>query len=532
MLEVDCFTRGTQVAHALRYRFLCLLMTAAALSGCVQTATRTHLAPRDNDGAVLLKISDNLPVYAPWGDSVVVRRVADASDSDSTCYALHVGLKGQSASTLLAGSLPPGTYEFPSIGAQAQSDGPCNHRDLLKLHGSNFGKFKVSAGRLTYLGVLERTGGREVQESYMIPMLAAAPENVDEILHMVFPELQKLDTRNPQGWIAGSLPAARAQANGYALLHAYGMFSPSQSADGTWIFGSRVGVVRSWHEGQAEPAEHDTGHRVALITTAMLPDNSWLVAGDESTLLVSADEGRSWRSRRGDLPFGLIINVAPLANDLLLTLMDGRDVLVFRGDTHSMHWRKVAAYKTEFAFWTGSRGVMPESWLVGDTYVTTLPSRHLGLYHADTGISETRDMPGSIMRFAVSDDHVLRCDCTAVLAVNPYESSDLGKTWKSSVFNRYAALPGMADSEHGVDWYKEGLFKAPTMAYTDDGGKTWQKTSVTPPLNLRHFFYSRDRKTVYASNDADTLWISNDGGRHWASAIHIYLPPGDSIYPQ
>ncbi len=509
----------------------CLSLLAAVLSGCVQTATMTHLAPKENDGAVLLKISDNLPIFAFWVDTVAVRRLADAVNPSDTCYALHVSQRGQSASTFLAGALPPGTYEFPAIGATGLSVGECNHRDSLALHESKFGKFAVSPGKLTYLGVLERTGAQDVHKSYMIPVLAAEPENLDEILREVFPQLQQLDTRSPQGWVKGSLPPGMAQANGYALFYAYGLFSPSQSPDGTWIFGSRIGVVRSWRLGQPRPTMHDTGHRVSLVTTAVLADGAWLAGGDESTLLMSSDAGKNWRSVRGDLPYGLIVNIAPLQDDLLLTLVDDKKVFVYRGNIRSMHWRKVAAYQTEYAFWTGLRGAAPESRLVGDAYVTTLPSRHLGVYHVAKGTFEVRNLPGSVAHFSVSNDHVLRCDCIAAIAVNPYESRDLGKTWTPSSLSRYSALPGMADARHGVTWYKDGLFKPISLAYTDDGGKTWQQTYAEPPQDLRHFFYSRDRKIAYASNDADTLWLSRDGGRHWDSALLVPMPPGDSRNP-
>lgn len=531
MLNADVLAQGGKSVRAGKYLTGCLLaVTAAVMTGCVQTPTRTHLVPQNNDGGVLLKISDNLPISAwtaTWGDSVTVRRIPDEADQSATCYYLHRNVRGLSASSFLGAALPPGTYEFPTIGAKAMSIGDCNKRDLLKASGSQFGKFTVSPGRLTYLGVLERTGGSQLHQSYMIPMLASAPDELGQVVHEVFPDLEKLTTETTQGWVGNSLPPGRAQANRYALVNSYGLFSPSQAADGTWIFGSRTGVIRSWSRGQASASEHDTGHRVSLVTTAVLPDGSWLVGGEQSTLLDSTDEGRSWQSMRGDLPYGLVAKIAAAGQEVLLTLIDGKDVFVYRGDVHSGHWRKAATYSTEFAHWTGMRGVTAESFLVGDKYLTTLPSRRLGIYDLSTGASQVRDMPGSIAAFNVSDDHVLRCRCAATIAVNPYESSDFGNTWKSSAFSRYMALPGMADAKHGVTLYKKGLFDNPGMAYTQDGGQTWQP-SIRTSLALTHFFYSRDRETVYASNDVDTLWVSHDGGRHWNSALSIPLPAGDS----
>ena len=526
MINGQAFAQGRQGTVGSRGMAWCLLALLAILTGCVEQPTRARLTPKSDDGALLLRIGDNLSSAFVYGDSVAVRRIPDASDANTTCYVLRIGLKGLSASTFLAGALPAGTYEFPTIGADKQSIGACNHRDLLKTHATAFGKFTVVPGRLTYLGVIERTGGNEPYRNLMIPMLDAAPENLGEILRDVFPELAHFDTHAPLGWIAASLPPSLPKADAYALAHAYGLFSPAQTTDGGWIFGSRIGVIRSWRPGQPGTLRHDTGRRVALGALAVLPDGTWLAGGEESTLLASKDDGRSWQSQRGDLPYGLIVDVTPVGNDVLLTLVDGKDVLIYRGEASAQHWHKVASYQTEFSFWTGFAGVTPQSWLVGDTYVTTLPSRHMGVYRLASSTSETLDLPGSIQEFSVSNDHVLRCRCTASLAVNPYESDDLGRTWKSSTFSRYAALPGMADATHGVTLYKDGLFKQANMAYTSDGGRTWQM-GMGGSTDLRHFFYSRNLGTVYASNDSNAVWVSHDGGRHWQYALAIVLPAGD-----
>jgi hypothetical protein len=514
------------------YKAACVLSLVAALSGCVQTPTRARIAPRDTDGGVLLKISENLPISTGmiyWGDSVTVRRMPDAADSSSTCYALHLGLRGEAAGTFLGGALPPGTYEFPTIGATKQSIGACNQRDLLKTNESRFGKFAVTAGKLTYLGVLEHTGGNELYKSYMIPMLASGSVNLAEILHVDFPELERLDIHDPQGWLSHSLPAGQDSASRFAIANSYGLFDPSQTLDGTWIFGSRTGVVRTWSRGQSRAELHDTGRRVSLLATAVLPDGSWLAGGEESTLLRSRDKGASWESVRGNLPFGLIGHVVPLGQDILLTLIDGKEVFVYRGDIESGRWRKLASFQGEFAFWTGLKGTLPQSFLVGDTYLTTLPSKQLAIYRLSTGASEIRSLPGSISEFDAGKDGVLRCICVATIAINPYESHDMGKTWQSSTFSRFMALPAMTDATHGVTWYKSGAFDKPSMAYTEDG-QTWKPT-LAAPARLRHFFFSRDHKTVYASNEGGLVWASEDNGKHWDSVLHLPLPAGDMGYP-
>jgi len=538
MLRMETRAQRGKTGRISKYVVACVIL-CTTLSSCVEQPTRTHLEPRDNDGGVLLKISENLqisPVTVQWGDSVMVRRMPDAVDPNATCYALHRSLRGEAASTYLGGALPPGTYEFPTIGLRDLPMGDCNQGDQKKANQSQFGKFIVSAGKLTYLGVMERTGSDEgaevrgggvVRHRYMIPMPLDEAGNLDELVREDFPGLQKLDTHGPQGWVAFSLPPRGAGAR-YALDNSYGLFDPAQAPDGTWFFGSRTGVVRTWRDGQTRAQLHDTHHRVALIATAVLPDASWLVAGEESTLLRSTDEGKTWQSVRGDLPFGLIEHVVSVGQGVLLTLVDDKKVFLFRSDLRSMHWTKVASYETEFSHWTGIEGVQPQSFLVGDAYVTSLPSKHLAVYHPSTGTSEVLNFPGAVSEFIAGDDGVLRCRCTATIAVNPYESHDLGKIWTSMNGSRYMLLPAMADATHGVTWYKSGLFDKPTLAYTEDG-QTWQR-SINLTGFIWHFYFSHDHKTAYALNEFGVIWASRDGGKHWDEVLNLSLPAGDMFY--
>ncbi len=531
MINSDTCVRARSMVRVLR-GLIAATVTAAALclGGCIQQPSRAHVAPANGEGGVLLKVLENLPIRNDvfWGQ-VTVRRVPDASDSSIRCYALRVNFLGQSAGSWWGGALPEGTYEFPAIGAGEKPEGECNKRYLVAPHESRFGRFVITPGHLTYLGVIAQTGGRDQYNSLMIPVFGGKQEDIGEILRESFPELGALEVRSLAGWKDSTLPAAQEAVTQYALDNAYGLLGPSQAPDGAWIFGSRVGVVRSWHRGQSQAESHYTGYNVALVATAVLPDGSWLAAGDESTLLRSADGGVDWRSVRGDLPFGQIAHVVAIGSEVLLTLVRENDVLIYRGDVRSGHWKQVASHRLEFAVWTGMRNVRPESALIGDTYVTTLPSKRLALYHVSTGTSEERGLPGSVMAFSASDDGVLRCRCTASFAFSPYESHDFGKTWQSSDFPRFMTLPFMVDASHGATAYQSGAFDRPTMAYTDDG-RSWQR-GVDAPRGLNHFFRSRDGQFIYVSDEAGLLWESNDVGRYWELALHVTLPAGDEVFP-
>ena len=526
MLGQAFATRRGVFSRAYQYSMLGVVLAAQALlGGCVQQASRTHLAPKGDEGAVLLKISENRQTMgwaAIHGDAIAVRRVADAADASPECFMLKTSIRGLSASTFMGASLPPGTYEFPTVGAGDFTVGECNARVLLGGRDTRFGKFVIEPHRLTYLGTWERTGNSEVGKSLMIPMKETNPTGLKEVLTEVFPDLGTFADDAPLGWVDGTLPPDLDQVNRYALQFSYGLLDPSQEADGTWIFGSRTGVVRSWKPGGSSATDHDTGRRVVLQTTAVLADGSWLVGGEQSTLLRSSDRGKTWQSVRGNLPYGLITKLAVKQQDILLTLVDKDDVAVFRASMPSMQWTKVASYKKEFARWTGVPGATVQSFLAGDKYVTTLPSKQLAVYDIRTGVSESHDLPGGIQYFSVDRDQVLRCRCIAVLAVNPYQSSDFGRTWTSATYDRYFMMPAMRDAKNGAVWTQK------EFAYTRDGGATWTKATQTS-AKLPHVFYSNDGKSVYATDDINSIWSSTDDGLNWNPSLLITLPAGDRL---
>lgn len=504
-----------------------LAATAGTLTGCAQPATTARATPRSGEGGVLLKIGDNV---ASRGHGITVRRIPDASSPSHTCYELHVSTRGEIAGLYMGGALPPGNYEFPTIGASTFSVGECNQTFLAETHESGFGKFNVAPGKLTFLGTLERTTGPNTLFAMMVPMPSSASSDPAEIVREMFPDLHGLALDPAQGWVDGSMPAHLADVQKHALERSYGLFGPSETADGTWIFGTRTGMVRALVPGQRHATLHDTGRRVTLTSTAVLPDGSWLVGGEESTLMRSSDQGHTWQSIRGDLPFALIEHVASVGNDVMLTLVDGKDVSIYRGRTDGTTWQKLATFQTEQSFWTNIPGAGPQTAITGDDYFVSLPSTRLAVYHMAAGTSEVRNLPGTVTAFKVSGDGVLRCRCQDILTPAPFESHDQGKSWQASTFGRGSAFPSMYDAARGVIVLQASASDNPTFAFTTDGGRNWQSTSPSFRAGT-NLFHSRDPQTAYASDGAGMLLVTNDGGKHWNIALDMEISPdGDTLH--
>jgi photosystem II stability/assembly factor-like uncharacterized protein len=482
------------------------------LSGCVTSPKDARAAPRGAEGGVVLNVGNNMPGFQAmyW---LAVRRVADAVNGDETCYSLRVSKRGETTTVALAGALPAGTYEFPTIGIDDFPAGACNRLVAGAPKASAFGRFRVEAGKLTDLGVLEKTRGSSLRMAYVVPMQPAARTALDERLRVQFPELAKLPLSASGGWIESSLPSGWRDMENYALDRSFGMVSPSEGTDGSLLFGTRTGMVRAWVPGETHARLLDTGHRVSLLATAMLADGAWVVGGEESTLLRSDDHGKTWQSVRGNLPFGIVEHAATFGTDVVLTLLDEKHVSVYRGRADGSAWKKVASFETSFSFWNGLPGQTPQTAVVGDDYDVSLPSTHLGVYHVSSGRSEVLGMPGSVTELGGGRDGVLRCRCLKILVVAPYESLDLGKSWHGTSAGRFYSLPAMRDAAHGVMISRDTAMDPPSFTYTEDG-QHWQVASPAP-LGADTLFYARDGRTAYATEGGTMLMATRDDGKHW-----------------
>jgi photosystem II stability/assembly factor-like uncharacterized protein len=127
--------------------------------------------------------------------------------------------------------------------------------------------------------------------------------------------------------------------------------------------------------------------------------------------------------------------------------------------------------------------------------------------------SDIRSLPGMIQKFSVSADGTLRCRCKATIAVNPYESHDLGLSWKDSNVSRFMMMPVFQDEKHGIA-LETPIGTQYKMLYTEDGGVTWVE-SMDAPLGVRQMFYSHDPGIAYVGTAYGQFWMTHDNGKSW-----------------
>jgi hypothetical protein len=481
------------------------------LTGCATPAMYRPAKVQDpGDGAVVMRVLPNMdgPVgtlFKTWATLTLARTSSSPAEHEMT-FLLRPTLDATSRTAFYAAGLPPGDYRFEGFSSE-RCGAVCVQTSASVSPG--FSHFQVESGRLTDLGVILLSlapGGSG--ETQMVHDMASDHPETAEIVRELVPDLSGLTRDAPLSWKPASVSAEMEKLRAHSIAHNLGFASPQPIDGGGFIYGTAYGFLVSFMPGHS-PSAHYVGFRSSIETVLVTSDGDWLVGGELGLLSSSKDRGHTWQNIRGSIPFGFVVNLSQWHNQVIATTLRGKDVYIHAAAPGGAPWRQLAHYQLDVT------GQSVQSSLMGDGLVTTLPSSKVAFLDMSTGQSEIRSAPGWINAFSASADGVLRCLCTPAIATNPYESADLGKTWKSSNASRFMRLPTFRDAKHGV------AFKAPVLAqakmvYTEDGGTTWID-GIDAPVGVHPVFYSRDGSVAYLGTAYGAFWASHDDGKTWES---------------
>lgn len=494
-------------------RGFALLALALALGGCASVEFRDTKIKSTSDGAVIIRVLPNVrssaQFFKNW-QSLKLARAPQAGEKAEVEYAVWPKMDAASRSAIYAGTLPPGQYRFVQFAAQQ-----CGYLCISSWLnvGPKFSRFEVRAGQITDLGVLVQTDPQDGSRRAVLTHDPTGDSNLtSEIVREILPDLLPMLSSPRLSWTEESVPSPMAAMHKAAIQSSYGFVAPRETEDGAFLYGTANGVVGRWKPGVHHQA-FDIGERVSVDAVLVLPDWRWMAAGEFSTVKISNDRGRTWQSLRGNLPFGLVVDLNLWRDSVILTLIQGKDVKIHSAPIGSDQWQLIASHTTDVNSFFDIQGVRPQSLLLGDMLVTTIPARHLSLLDLTSGRTELRKLPGGIQLFSASADGVLRCKCLSVIKVDPYESNDLGKTWVDSTASRFMLMPAFRDNLNGVA-FKGGFMSPSKFTYTRDGGKTWVETTEAP-LYFHQLFYSRDGSKAFATTMRGDLWQTEDDGLSW-----------------
>lgn len=493
----------------------CLLFLLVLLTGCAQIQPRDAKIENASDGAVMVQIlvnSEHVSFFFKNWQTITLERVSGPNGEHGDKFSLSKNEEASSRSALYAGSLPAGSYRLVQFNA-GQCGAMCvsNEANI----GANFSRFTVQSGQLTDLGVIVQTpvNDRLLSAHSPAPSAESTRERVVELL----PGLAPLLAKPVLSWDSQTVPADMTSAFELSKSASFGAMSLQQTANNTFIYASANGVVYEWAPGQAATAL-DVGVRNALEATLVTSSGSWLAGGELGTLLQSDDQGKHWRSIRGNLPFGVVGNLHQWKDQVIATTLRGKSIFIHSAALGSNRWTQLARYEKEPSMRALTYLFPPRSYLLGNELVSSVPGDQIGVLNLESRQSTLYPLPGGISLFWASNDGVLHCSCAATMIYNPYESHDRGKTWQDSTHTRYMFASNFRDKNNGVALHYV-LYSDMRMAYTQNAGATWTETTTLSPTFVNEFFYSRDGKWVFASLVNGRLLQSSDDGRSWTTAV-------------
>ena len=504
------------------------LVASMLLLAGVPTMAASAEAPDtvNGNGGVIVRVLSNTAtasrLFRNWGELDIVR-LEDEAAGKSNVFNLSPAIDAASHTALFAGALPVGHYRIGRLYSNACGWlTPC--RSAWITLNPAFSHFEVRAGQLSDLGVLVQTPVSGKGNSYTFAHETdPSHEQVSELVQKFAPTLAPLLAQPMPGWDAATVsPGMRAQF-ARAISDSYGVIAPAAEADG-FIAGSLNGVVFEWHPNGTWDA-HDTGVRGA-IESVLAADGQWLAGGEYSAILRSIDGGSHWTSLRGDLPLGLVGDLALWHGQVIATLLHGKTVSIhaLQPDTvGSPHWIVLAEYPLKLdGYWASEWGDRPRSFLAGDRLVTSLPVDHVAVLDLVTRHAEVRESPSNINWMTASPDGAIHLRTQgSFLGVTGYESLDQAKSWKKIDDQGVMKPPAIRADGHGVGFrggftVLMGKVSDGKFVTTADGGASWTAGDKTTEL-FSQFLYSADGKVAWGITATGEIWHSEDDGQHWVA---------------
>jgi len=526
-MKFSCLKSRTALAGR---RLLCLGFAVVSLfvTACVsgpRTAPPPHVEARlkAGEGAFLVRVVANAPTAGPyfknWADLIVVGVQPDGSNGSQ--YTVPASLDASSRSALFVASLPPGQYRLAKL--SSASRGPAGTWSQWIDVGLRFPRFEVHLGQLTDLGAVVQTMQPGTSKSVELGYDAVPDHEIaSDLVRELAPRFGSFLDKPLLGWSNDTARALARTTDGLASFTSVGIADPHVLPDGRLIAGSYDGMVKTGVPGSRAQL-HDIGQRVSVEAVALLPDASWVAAGEYGVIRLSRDDGASWISVHGDLPYGLVCSVHAVAGQLVATVLRADRAIVAStvlGADPSPHWTVRATYTLKSGpFWQFASGYAARSFIVGDQVVTALPADFIGIWDPKTGESIERKLPDTVERFAAPGGDTLRfMSISGMFANSTYVSSNLGVTWEKLPTLPFIWGIALSDASHGVGWAAGLQIGTGNFFKTADGGRTWtqsrEERTVVPEIIL-----DKVRGIAYAIDSNGSLWMGKDDASNWERIV-------------
>src|SRR5690606_5224434 len=133
-------------------------------------------------------------------------------------------------------------------------------------------------------------------------------------------------------------------------------------APGKFIYGSSNGVIYEWSFGK-KLNRFDIGNRISIDAVLVTKSGHWVAGGEFGVLKVSSDEGKTWSSIRGNLPFSSILDIHEWQSEIIVTSLMGNTIYISVSKENLGNWVVLQQYTMDLSDFWDVPGVRPQSFL-------------------------------------------------------------------------------------------------------------------------------------------------------------------------
>lgn len=498
---------------------LFMLAPVMLLSGCVATiATVSETTEvRPDQGLVVLRMLSNTSApqlaSARWQSMELVRiNTGNAGSSEQQeIFTVSRTQAGSLRSAIMLGALPAGVYKINKLNGD---------RFYVEIN-DELPQFSVKPGKTTWLGTL--VDHPEFNLAFSGGLFFAVDTRQEDMLKVLareYPKMGNVLVGEPLGWNGEFKPRGPFVPIGMIASNTAVLNKPVRGVDGRIYAGSLLGriLVRGT---DSKWSAYDTGSIHEIITVYPAGRNTLLAGGDAGLLLMSDNDGKSWK-RLPELPVrGAIFYISRDSSGVYYALVRrASEVFLFTSsDITKGGWQAVRQFATQQGWnvpWSAT-----EANLVDDRLFLALPPSNFHLLNTSTKqwsdslapfswTSNIRTLPGGM---------VYTVGTTAILN-SLFISQDYGKTWKEFDTSTRSSNPVFMDATGGYMTHSKAISiiaaqYEQVLHRTQDGGATWQEAGTLPTKMYNGMFGVGPGSPLFLTTSDGNVYASLDQGRNW-----------------
>jgi len=418
---------------------------------------------------------------------------------------------------------------------------PAGRYKLTELRGSGLiepltaAPFSIHTGSITNLGtlVLQFVKNDPTTRKFHIGHVDSVAE-LNALVTRNFPVIARLAQDNPvQVWPYGVLTTAK-QVGVASVSNTPALNNPVVLADGRIFAGSQLGRILVRSDNRWTSLETDSTLQIATVLP--VSSSTLLAGGEEGLLLLSKDNGRSWRNL-----------VPPVQDGVVWKLVQGMDGRIYAGmrlhEEFVVYWTESVenpiwheAQRLPFLYNSHAGSPLlntmhpiepvarPQLFSTPQFVIAMSPNKdyeRIATYSLATKSWQVQDGPGVFRSVTMAPEGILFGSSRVGILYGTMVSQDGGQNWMD--LNSRYWQPVFLDRNTGFALKSSYPRRNQKLLIykTTDAGKTWNEVSyldnLASMIGETKLFADIKNRILYAVMQNGDIYQSKDEGATWAA---------------